>query len=111
MHSLAARHSPTTIMRTKQLKELGVPDEAYAAALAGIQSTVKAARVPTRQLKQRIAAVVAQPEQFRDDPHFAALAEAILEAGRFVPLQPIAYRTWGEEIDAGSHAQMQQACA
>ena len=98
-------------MRTKQLKELGVPDECYAAALAGIQSSVKAGRMPARELKQRIAAVVAQPELFRDDPHFAALAAGILEAGRFEPLQPIAYRTWGEDIDAGSHVQMRQACS
>lgn len=98
-------------MRTKQLKELGVPDECYAAALAGIQSTVKAGRLPARELKQRIAAVVAQPESFREDPHFAALAAGILEAGRYEPLRPIAYRTWGEDIDEGSHVQMRQACS
>ncbi len=98
-------------MRTKQLKELGVPDECYAAALAGIQSTVKAGRLPARELKQRIGAVVAEPERFRDDPHFASLANGILEAGRFVPLQPISYRTWGEDIDEGSHVQMRQACS
>ncbi len=98
-------------MRTKQLKELGVPDECYASALAGIQSTVKAGRVPARELKQRIAAVVADPERFRADPHFAALAEAILEVGRYVPLRPIDYRTWGDDIDEGSHVQMRQACS
>ncbi len=98
-------------MRTKQLKELGVPDECYAAALAGIQSTVKAGRLPARELKQRIAEVVAEPERFREDPHFAELAAGILESGRFEPLRPIAYRTWGEDIDEGSHVQMRQACS
>lgn len=97
-------------MRTKQLRELGIPDECFAAALGGIQSLIKAKRVPARDLKARLAAVVAEPAAFRDDPHFGALAAELAEVGAFVPHTPVGYRTWGDQIDSASHAQMRQAC-
>lgn len=98
-------------MRTKQLRELGVPDECFAAALQGIQAAAKASRSRGRDLKQRIAAIVADPEAHRDDPDFSQLAKLLSEVAAFVPHQPVGYRTWGSDIDQASHAQMRQACA
>ena len=98
-------------MRTKQLRELGVPDECFAAALQGIQAAAKASRSRSRDLKARIAAIVADPQTHLDDPEFAPLAKSLAEVGAFVPHQPISYRTWGSDIDQASHAQMRQACA
>ncbi len=98
-------------MRTKQLRELGVPDECFAAALQGIQAAAKASRSRSRDLKARIAAIVADPQAHLDDPEFALLAKSLAEVGAFVPHQPISYRTWGSDIDQASHTQMRQACA
>ena len=98
-------------MRTKRLRELGVPDECFAAALTGIQSLIKANRSRGRELTSRIADIVAQPDAFLADPHFAALAAGLVEFGAFVPHEPVDYRTWGDQIDEASHAQMRQACA
>lgn len=97
-------------MRTKQLRELGVPEECFAAALQGVQSAAKTSRSRGRDLKQRIAAVVADPEAHRADADFSSLAKALVEVGAFVPHQPVGYRTWGTDIDQASHAQMRQAC-
>lgn len=112
-------------MRTKQLRELGVPDECFGAALQGIQSIAQSyrgqggrgqtgggqgPRMKDREIKERIARIVAAPGDFLDDPYFGPLAKALADIGAFVPHQPISYRTWGSDIDAASHQQMRQAC-
>ncbi|HAY79661.1 MAG TPA: RNA-splicing ligase RtcB, partial [Planctomycetaceae bacterium] len=46
-----------------------------------------------------------------EDPHVGAFAQAVITDREFVRPEPIAYRTWGSEIDAAAHGQMQQACS
>lgn len=98
-------------MRTEQLKQLGVPDECFGDALAGIESLVRRSRPRQGELKQRIAAVVERPEDHLPCPHFGPLARSLVQVGRFEPLRPIPYRTWGRDIDAASHQQMRTACS
>ena len=99
-------------MKPKHLIELGVPAQCVRQAIAGIVSAATDTRKSGRELEQCIRAVVADPASYRDDPHFGPLASAMLEERRVAPATrvPIHYRTWGDEIDEASHAQMRQAC-
>lgn len=98
-------------MRTKQLRELGVPDECFAAALQCIQNVAKSRQLRGPAIKQAIAAVVAEPTQHTECSQFGPLAQALCEVDAFVPHTPVAYRTWGTDIDPASHMQMRHACA
>jgi tRNA-splicing ligase RtcB len=98
-------------MRTKQLREMGVPDECFAAALQCIQNVAKKRVLRGSAIKDAIATVVADPSGHIHCPNFGPLAESLRQADAFVAHAPIAYRTWGSDIDAASHAQMRQACA
>jgi len=98
-------------MRTKQLREIGVPQECVGSALQCIQTAAKSKRLRGSAVKQTLAAVVAAPHQFLTDADFAPLAKSLIQEEAYVPHIPVGYRTWGSDIDAASHSQMQQACA
>jgi tRNA-splicing ligase RtcB len=98
-------------MRTKQLREMGVPDECFAAALQCIQAVAKNRLLRGQAIKDAIATVVASPSDHTDCPHFGPLAVSLSQVDAFVPHTPVSYRTWGTDIDQASHEQMRQACA
>lgn len=98
-------------MNTRQLRDLGVPDEHLTAAIQGIQAASKEGSLRGREMKEAIRKVLEKPAEFAEDPYFGGLARGILEAEQIVPTEPIGYQTWGTDIDQASHAQMRQACA
>ena len=98
-------------MNTRQLRDLGVPDEHLTAAIQGIQAASKDGDLRGREMKQAIRNVVQKPAAFVEDPYFGGLARAIIEAESVVRPDPISYKTWGTDIDQASHNQMRQACA
>ncbi len=97
-------------MNSRQLKKLGVPDDCVASAVAGIQNAVAGGAFRGKQVKQRIQEVLETPENFVADEYFGAFARDVIEDRQFVRPEPVAYRTWGSEIDDAAHAQMRQAC-
>lgn len=98
-------------MNTSQLRKLGVPDQCLSSAIAGIQRAAKEEGSRGKEIKQRIAQVLAEPSAFEADPIFGELASELTAARNFVRPEPIPYRTWGEDIDGACHAQMRQACS
>lgn len=98
-------------MRTKQLRQMGVPDECFAIALQCIQTVAKNRTLRGTAIKQSIATIVANPAQHVDCPNFGPLADALCQVATVVPHTPVAYRTWGTDIDQASHEQMRHACA
>ncbi len=98
-------------MRTKKLRELGVPEELSSLAIAGMQSLAKQERRKAKEVERLIAQVVAEPASYEHDPHFGNLARGLLRQPEIVPLKSVPYRTWGTDIDAGAHDQMRQACS
>lgn len=96
-------------MNTSQLRRLGVPQSCLKEAIASIQLAV--AQGNRKGLKKAIGQVVNTPEAFVEDPQFGVFASALIEDRAFTPPEPIDYRTWGSDIDAGAHDQMRQACA
>lgn len=98
-------------MNSRQLQKLGVPEDCVKSAIMAIQSAMKAGDQKGRQVKQLIKSVLERPEDFTGDEHFGQLAKDVIAGRDFVRPEPIAYRTWGSEIDGASHAQMRQACS
>ncbi|MBX7168637.1 MAG: RtcB family protein [Pirellulales bacterium] len=98
-------------MNARQLEKLGVPRYAFKTALLAIQQAAAAGQLRGKNLKETIHAIVAAPQQYAEDAVFGPLARELAEAGPAQPpAEPIAYRTWGTQIDDASHAQMRQAC-
>ncbi len=102
-------------MNARQLEKLGLPTSCIATAIQTIQRLVGSEGFRGKDIKQELRELIADPSQFVDHPSWSALAKevaeendpaAVVEAGR----QPIAYPTWGEDIEDGAHAQMKTAC-
>lgn len=96
-------------MNTRQLRELGVPDDCLSAAIGAVQVAAREAK--GREIREQLKLVLATPEAFTSDPTFGKFAQQLLTASQFVKNEPIEYRTWGSDIDAAAHVQMRQACA
>jgi len=97
-------------MNARQLEKLGVPRHASKRAIEAIQKLAAEKTLSKSQIKQRIQTVVAQPGLFVGDPILDGFARALQQEPIELSFKPIPYRTWGEDIDEGSHKQMEQAC-
>lgn len=98
-------------MRTKKLRELGIPDELNALAIKAIQSIARDGRRKQKEVENLITNVLADPTAYQQDAHFGPLATALQTQPAIQPLVSVDYRTWGTDIDAGSHQQMRTACS
>ena len=96
-------------MNTKHLRSLGVPEHLLPAAVEAVRDAAADKRMRGKQIRETVRDLIRTPANFVDDPHFGRLAQA-LAGPEPTPRAPIGYRTWGQEIDPASHAQMQQAC-
>ncbi|GAB4148210.1 MAG: RtcB family protein [Planctomycetaceae bacterium] len=103
-------------MNARQLEKLGVPKFCINTAIKAVQSVAKYNRTVEKPLRidirDALTQCIAHPEKMIGDTHFGELARTIIEDQEFTMPEPVEYKTWGAEgIDAGSHQQMQQACA
>ncbi|MCE9547898.1 MAG: RtcB family protein [Planctomycetia bacterium] len=101
-------------MNSRQLQKLGVPDYCVKQAIAAVQELVRegTARGERPDVKERIKAALADPQAFVADEVLGPLAQALLEDQSMAPIEPVPYRTWGDDgIDPASHIQMRQACS
>lgn len=97
-------------MNNSQLRKLGVPDDCLPLVIQGIQ-LASAGELRGKQIKDRIAAALAQPADYLADPYFGEFAQQLLDAANFVRPAPIAFQQWGTDIDPACQSQMQQACS
>ena len=101
-------------MNTAQRRKLGVPGHRVPDALAGIRTAAAAKTLRGYKLKKYLPGLVADPASHTADPHFGALAQALIAdetESPDAPAEPIPYKTWGDDIDEAAHAQMREACA
>ena len=99
-------------MNSRQLQKLGISPDCVRPAIAAIQLVRQSGDGRGRNLKTLFKTVLEDPSAFVTDSCLGAFAQAVIEDRDFVRPEPVSYRTWGEEgIDAGSHAQMRQACS
>jgi len=96
-------------MNKKQLLHLGVPADCVPTAVNCVQ---RAARVKSIDPpKKMIPKIVANPDAFLTDDHYADLAVALIEfAKEDVPLASIDYKSWGKDFDESSLQQIRNAC-
>src|SRR5512140_3419600 len=103
-------------MKPRELANLGVPrGEALKVAVEACGAAAKAG-LDKDAIRQAVAALVADPEAFSADPHFAALAAAIAgtKAARrlYVPrTEPAPWRQWGTDLEASAVDQLRNACS
>lgn len=97
-------------MNRRQLEKLGVPPFAVAQAIVDIQLAAKKGGMKGKQIKAAILRVCDNPEACVDDPYFSDLAKTLVEGVEEPEYSSVGYQTWGEEIEASAHAQIEQAC-
>lgn len=107
-------------MNAKQLTEIGVPPgPALEAAFAFISQFCREGGVtpgldPADKhaiLMAEVRSIAGNPGAWVTDPLRGVLAQALLNAERPVVREPVAFRQWGEDIQAEAIDQMRKACA
>lgn len=98
-------------MKVRDLKKLGITGGEpmkQARALIGEMKRLKSSRARIRDM---IRAVIHDPETYHDHPLYGSFA-LLLPSHRFTPRgQSAPYQQWGEDLDAQSIQQMENACA
>lgn len=100
-------------MNARQLEKLGVPIECVPVAITTIQNVIREKGFRGKNVKETIALLVDNPRVFLADEHWGAFAQSMIDVStelEQVPAEPIAYPTWGEDIDQAAHDQMLTAC-
>jgi len=98
-------------MNARQLEKLGVPTFCAGQAIAAIQRLVSEDKVRNKNIKETVKSIVAAPQNYISDENWGELARSLTEMEQEpVAREPIAYPTWGTEIDPAAHAQMRLAC-
>jgi tRNA-splicing ligase RtcB len=98
-------------MNARQLEKIGIPGFAANLAIQAIQKLVKQPEMERKSIEQRLRQVAESPALFLGDPVFNTLARELLEnPAQPEPASPVAYRTWGSQIDEQTFQQMNQAC-
>ncbi|HMO13778.1 MAG TPA: RtcB family protein [Pirellulaceae bacterium] len=98
-------------MNKKQLIQLGIPADCVAVAIECVQFAAQS-KTSSDKPKRVLPKVAETPELYLNDPHFAKLAEAIVNYRRQAeqPEVAVEYRQWGSDIDTGAIEQIQDAC-
>src|SRR5687768_18305044 len=100
-------------MKARDLIKLGFkPGPAMGVAMRLLPEAKRA--LGTKVLRSDLEALVKEPNAYKDHPHWALLAQALLEqdARRATYVdreQPAPYRVWGEGLDDAALDQMKSA--
>jgi tRNA-splicing ligase RtcB len=100
-------------MNARQLEKLGVPIECVPVAITTIQNVIREKGFRGKNVRETIALLVDNPQAYLADEYWGAFAQSMIDVAselEQVPSEPIAYPTWGEDIDQAAHNQMQTAC-
>ncbi|MBI3876138.1 MAG: RtcB family protein [Verrucomicrobia bacterium] len=97
-------------MNTKDFLRLGVPlGQATRRATDFISKFILGGGDKSR-LHEQVAAIVANPAAFVDDPLRGEFAKALLNAPPPPRAEPVKYRQWGEGLEHDAVMQMEKAC-
>ncbi len=99
-------------MNARQLEKLGIPIYCANEAIAVIQKLARDGNLRGKAIKETIKSVVACPQDYMKDEYWGPLARSLSEV-EISPnaREPLAYPTWGDDIDPAAHAQMRHACS
>jgi len=102
-------------MKARELRNLGIPPgDAVQVALRAVARARKSG-LATGTIRNRIHALVANPDAQRHDATFGELATTLLARRKarrgYVPrAEPAPYRRWGEDLEPESVRQLENAC-
>jgi tRNA-splicing ligase RtcB len=97
-------------MNTKDFLRLGVPlGQATRLATDFISKFILGGGDKSR-LHEEVAAIVANPSAFVDDPLRGEFAKALFNAPPPPRAEPVKYRQWGEDLEHDAVMQMEKAC-
>ena len=97
-------------MNAKDFLRLGVPlGEASRRATDFVAKFILGGGDKSR-LHEEVAAIVANPSAFTDDPLRGEFAKALLKAPPPPRAEPVKYRQWGEHLEHDAVMQMEKAC-
>ncbi|MCB1053917.1 MAG: RtcB family protein [Acidobacteria bacterium] len=101
-------------MRSRDLIELGIARGDLEVAVAAVRAAARH-KIRKGALKTRLRAVVQAPAEWLDDPCFGPLARAVAarrdaRTGFEERNAPAPYARWGDDLDADSVRQMENAC-
>lgn len=106
-------------MKAKQLEKLGIPPALAKLAKWRAAEARKATGIKPDEVRAKLEAIVADPNDFREDEHFGELARAVAHYQKaaqkadegFTPRPaPAQWRQWGKDLDENSIEQMRHAC-
>ncbi len=117
-------------MKARQLRDLGIPPGRLMKLALRLAAEAAGAGLNKPEVRERLTALVADPQAHLHDPHFAALAAAFLEGARSDDsdvspaaaslhrrparenlAKPAQFRIWGKDLDPNSLEQMDNACS
>jgi tRNA-splicing ligase RtcB len=98
-------------MNPTQLRKIGIPDVEIPTAIQAVQAAIAEGNIRGKDVKDTLRRLVAEPTAHIHDPYFGTLAAHLAEPPPDVRREPVAYRTWGTDIDPAAHAQMRQSCS
>ena len=97
-------------MNTKDFLRIGVPlGEPTRRATDFVAKFILGGDDKSR-LHEEVAAIVADPSAFMDDPLRAEFAKDLLKAPPLPRAEPVKYRQWGEGLEHDAVMQMEKAC-
>ena len=107
-------------MKAKDIQKVGIPSGPLVKLALSLMGPATRDGLKKKQITGRLQNLVAAPDAFLDDPHFGALAKALLEqraaesSPAFAPYGELEsdapWRMWGSDIDPAAIEQMQNAC-
>jgi tRNA-splicing ligase RtcB len=108
---VSARHFQFPLfVNTKDFLRLGVPlGQATRRATDFISKFILGGGDKSR-LHEEVAAIVAKPAAFVDDPLRCEFAKALLNAPPPPRTKPVKYRQWGDGLEHDAVMQMEKAC-
>lgn len=114
-------------MNIRQIKRLGIKGGPTARLAIKLIGPALRAGVAKSELRQRFKAIVSDPEGHTSDPHFGALAQALVERKKLTPQlrraeiathapfvpreEPAPWKQWGKDLDEQAVVQMRNACS
>ena len=97
-------------MNTKDFLRLGVPLGGATRRATDFITKFILGGGDRSRLHEEVAAIVADPSAFADDPLRGEFAKALLNAPPPPRAEPVKYRQWGEGLEHDAVMQMEKAC-
>ncbi len=101
--------SPHETMNRNQLQKLGIPPTCVPTALDALHQAASqnlGFGLKGKRAHELVKSVMAAPATYSHDPVWGKLAAELIGNPPPPPREPIAYRTWGDDIDPAAHDQM-----